>query len=74
MDRESITLDAGDGAIIIRADRTVQGFMPITDAEIVEDDSPSYWAYAIMMMMGEGDEPAQMREDLKEWFDNFVNG
>ena len=74
MDRESITLSKGDGCIVIREDRSVHGFMPITDAEILEDDSPSFWAYAIMMMMGEGEESAEMRQTLKEWFEKLCNG
>jgi len=72
-ERDQLSLASTDAAIIIRENMSIEGYMPHCEAELIEPDTSTFWAYAIMMMMGEGEEPAKMRETLKEWFEKYVN-
>lgn len=70
---ETIQLADGDAAIVIRADRSVEGWMPETDGDIIEENSTLYWASALILMFGEGEDCQEMRDDLAEWFERVCS-
>ncbi len=70
---DQITLEPGDAAIVIRADKSVEGWMPETDGDIIEKESVIFWASAVILMFGEGEDCEEMRNSLADWFEGVCS-